>query len=226
MKKPIATRPRFTAVLATVSEKNRRALFEGEQIQRWAHHDRHPDDRPRAHPHGREQGRGRVRSVQGPVVPVGARATDTLITTNLELTAIVSSASMKCHDRLAEAEDDAASWLEALRSGALSDATECVTCGRGKPLEDNHVAGRRHGTLTVPMCPPCHQRITEGQDLWDPHWQDPERSPELDKSLLVRGLIDLLRLKAQFVPESEGGAYSSLASSLREQYARIARTTL
>jgi hypothetical protein len=143
-----------------------------------------------------------------------------------DLTAILATASDRSREALAEAEDEAQAWLEEVRSGALTDTEECVTCGRGPPLQDNHVAGRRHGDLTVPNCAPCHQRFTEGQDLWPPEWQSTKRGPDLDLSLLLLGLRDLLLLRAQHVPRSSSGAYVSLAESLREQFARVARRTL
>lgn len=142
------------------------------------------------------------------------------------LTAIVARAAEKSREALAEAQDEAAAWLEEIRSGARSKDTVCVTCGRAGPLEYNHVAGWRHGDLTVPNCQPCHRRFTEAQDLWDPRWQRKERSPELDASLFLRGLIELLRLKAEHVPAAVSGAYLALAESLREQYAQLGRGTL
>jgi hypothetical protein len=49
---------------------------------------------------------------------------------------------------------------------------------------------------------------------------------ELDDSLVVRGLYDLLRQRARFIPESRRGAYLSLADYLREQYALAGSRTL
>ena len=138
------------------------------------------------------------------------------------LTAILARASEKSRQALSGAEDEAEAWLEEVRGGARSGDPECITCGRGGRLEVNHIAGRRHGDLTVPMCPPCHQRFTEGQDLWPAAWRNPARSPDLDLSLLLLGLHDLLQLKARHVPEAASGAYLALAASVREQYARIA----
>lgn len=142
------------------------------------------------------------------------------------LTTICATARRKSDESLVNAKDEANAWLEEVQSGARSKDERCVTCGRGSPLEDNHVAGKRHGDLTVPNCIPCHQSFTEGQDLWDPRWRSDERSAELDESLLLRGLVDLLRLKAEHVPISRSGAYLALAESLREQYARAGRRTL
>jgi hypothetical protein len=143
-----------------------------------------------------------------------------------DLTAILARAADKSRQALDAAQDEAQAWLEEVRGGAHSDSKECVTCGAGPPLEDNHVAGRRHGDLTVPNCLRCHRRFTEGQDLWDPRSLVARGSPALDQSLLLRGLYDLLVLRAECVPGSRSGAYLALAESVREQYLRAARGTL
>jgi hypothetical protein len=143
-----------------------------------------------------------------------------------DLTAILARASEKSREALDAAENEAQAWLEEVRSGSLTESKECVTCGAGPPLENNHVAGQRHGDLTVPNCLRCHRRFTEGQDLWDPRSLVAPRSPALDQSLLLRGLYDLLVLRAECVPRSRSGAYLTLAESVREQYLRAARRTL
>jgi len=139
-----------------------------------------------------------------------------------DLTAILARAAEKSREALDVAHDEAQAWLEELRSGALSADSVCAVCGRSGELEDNHVAGRRHGDLTVPMCRPCHRRFTEGQDLWPHEWRRMKRTPDLDLALLLLGVHDLLQLKARDVPEAASGAYLALAASVREQYARVA----
>ncbi len=138
------------------------------------------------------------------------------------LTASLARASEKSREAFSESENEAQAWLEETRSGARSQDKECVTCGRGPPLEDNHLAGKRHGDLTVPMCLADHRRFTAGQRLWDPRYHSSERTAELDESLLLRGLHDLLLLRARHAPDSTALAYLSLADSLREQYALAA----
>jgi hypothetical protein len=142
------------------------------------------------------------------------------------LTAILARASEKSREALAGARDEAEAWLEEVRNGARSADNVCVLCSRGPPLENNHVAGWRHGDFTVPMCLADHRRFTAGQRLWDPRYQSSERSPALDESLLLRGLHDLLLLRARHVPESAAVAYLSLADSLREQYSLAAARTI
>jgi len=142
------------------------------------------------------------------------------------LTASLARASEKSREALSESEDEAEAWLEEIRSGARSHDKECVACGRGLPLEDNHVASQRHGDLTVPMCLADHRRFTAGQRLWDPRYQSSERTSELDESLLLRGLYDLLVLRARHVPESAAAAYLSLADSVREQHSLVARRSI
>jgi hypothetical protein len=143
------------------------------------------------------------------------------------LSAILARAGEKSREALARAEDEAQAWLEEVRSGTRSADMVCVTCGREGGLENNHVAGRRHGDLTVPLCRGvCHPRFTEGQDLWPAAWQSENRTSDLDLALLLMGLHDLLLLKARNVSDAKSGAYIALADSVREQYARVARRTL
>lgn len=143
-----------------------------------------------------------------------------------DLTAILARASEKSRAALSAAEDEAAAWLEAVRSGALSKVDYCVTCDGGPPLEDNHVGGRTHGDLAVPMCIPDHRRFSERQGAWDPRWTAGPRSPELDEAFPLLGLYELLLLRAERVARSKSGAYLALAESVREQYARAARRTV
>lgn len=42
------------------------------------------------------------------------------------------------------------------------DQDRCSICGRKLQIEEHHVAGRRHDVeLTVPLCTPCHDRVTD-----------------------------------------------------------------
>ena len=134
------------------------------------------------------------------------------------LTASLARASEKSREAFSESENEAQAWLEETRSGARSQDKECVTCGRGPPLEDNHLAGKRHGDLTVPMCLADHRRFTAGQRLWDPRYHSSERTAELDESLLPGVSMTCCYSVARHAPDSTALAYLSLADSLREQY--------
>src|SRR5438093_2233156 len=102
------------------------------------------------------------------------------------LTSLFAKATDEVRQRLDEAIGEASAWLEWVASGAPR-AEGCVVCGSMVQTEGNHVAGRRHGNLVVPMCVTCHRRFTERQNGWDPRWQGETRSPVLDESLLLRG---------------------------------------
>lgn len=141
-----------------------------------------------------------------------------------DLSGILAIACERSGERAERARGSASAFLEGARSGAFSRSRKCVLCGRSGPLEAHHIAGRRHGEQVIKVCPQCHQRLTERQDLWDPRWQSAGRSSPLDLSFLLRGYIDILEERSRFV--AEPGAYLSLATSLREQYVRIGRTTL
>jgi hypothetical protein len=116
--------------------------------------------------------------------------------------------------------NEAAAWVEWIRAGAPG-ARACVVCGSGGPVEIHHVAGRRHSDLAVPACATCHRRLTERQNGWDPRWLSDERNPELDRSLVVRGLSDLCEERGRW-----GSAYHVLAKRLRARYALLARETI
>ena len=115
--------------------------------------------------------------------------------------------------------NQAAAWVEWLRSGPTGST--CVICGGTGAVEVHHIAGRRHSDLTVPTCIPCHRRLSERQNGWDPRWLTEERGPALDRSLLLRGLSDLCEEKGRF-----DGAYHELGKRLRARYAVLARETV
>lgn len=134
-----------------------------------------------------------------------------------KLTASATEAArLDFEDRLGEA----SAWVEWLQAGAPG-ATGCVVCASAGATDSHHVAGRLASDLTIPVCVPCHRRLTERQNGWDPRWLSEGRSPELDRSLLVRGLSDLCEERGRF-----DGAYHALAKRLRGQYARLARVTV
>jgi len=137
-----------------------------------------------------------------------------------DLLTITASATEAARREFEGTLDEATAWVEWLQAGAPSPAG-CVICGSLGPIEAHHVAGRRHSDLTVPACIPCHRRLTERQHGWDPRWLSETRSPELDRSLIVRGLSDLCEERGRFEP-----AYHVLAKRLRAQYARLARATI
>jgi alpha/beta superfamily hydrolase len=137
-----------------------------------------------------------------------------------DLLIITASATEAARGEFEGSLDEAAAWVEWLQAGAPS-AAGCVICGSLGPTEAHHVAGRRHSDLTVPACVPCHRRLTERQYGWDPRWLSETRSPELDRSLIVRGLSDLCEERGRFET-----AHHVLAKRLRAQYATLARKTI
>jgi hypothetical protein len=115
--------------------------------------------------------------------------------------------------------NEATAWAEWARAGA-PNAAGCIICGSSGPLELHHVAGRNNSETVVPVCRPCHERLSERQNGWDPRWVRPDNPPELREPLLVRGLSDLCEEKGRF-----GSAYHCLGKRLRAIYAKVARGT-
>jgi hypothetical protein len=115
--------------------------------------------------------------------------------------------------------NEATAWAEWARAGAPK-SNGCIICASNGPLELHHLAGRNNSDTVVPVCRPCHERLSERQNGWDPRWVRPDNPPELRESLLVRGLSDLCEEKGRF-----GVAYHVLGKRLRAAYAKVARGT-
>lgn len=138
------------------------------------------------------------------------------------LTAPISRAVDLAHEEAEKEGDDASGWVELVLSGSLGPG-QCAICERRDgPFEEHHVAGRRHGDLTIWACLGCHARLSERQNGWDPRWQSEARSLALDDSFLLRGLSDLCEERGrQF-----GSEYHRLGKRLRAVYALRARGTI
>ncbi len=113
--------------------------------------------------------------------------------------------------------NEATAWAEWARVGA-PNASGCIICGCDGPLELHHVAGKTNSDTVVPVCRPCHERLSERQNGWDPRWVRTDNPPELRGSLFVRGLSDLCEEKGRF-----GSAFHLLGKRLRAQYSKVAR---
>jgi hypothetical protein len=111
---------------------------------------------------------------------------------------------------------EATAWAEWVRAGA-PHANACIVCGQGG-TEAHHIAGRHNSPTTVPVCPPCHRRLSERQNGWDPRWVRPDNPPDQKEALLLRGLSDLCEERGRFDP-----AYHLLGKRLRAAYAKKAR---
>lgn len=138
------------------------------------------------------------------------------------LTAPISRAVDLAHEEAEKEGDDASGWVELVLSGSLGRG-QCAICEhRDGPFEEHHVAGRKHGELTVRACLLCHTRLSERQNGWDPRWQSEARSPALDESFLLRGLSDLCEERGRHF----GSEYHRLGKRLRAVYALRARGTI
>ena len=137
------------------------------------------------------------------------------------LTTLVAKVTEETRKRLEETVGEAAAWLEWVAHGAAG-AEGCVVCESKVRTEGNHVAGRRHGDLVVPMCTNCHGRFSKAQYTWDPRWQGEEPSAALDESLMILGLALLCEERAYY----RGPAYLELADRLRGTYWACAQGTI
>ena len=130
---------------------------------------------------------------------------------------LLGRAADSARDDFQDRLNEATAWVEWIRAGA-PNSKGCVVCGSEAKTELHHVAGKNNSDLVVPVCRPCHERLSERQNGWDPRWVRPDNAPELRDSLLLRGLSDLCEEKGRF-----DSAYHVLAKRLRAAYAKIAR---
>jgi hypothetical protein len=134
-----------------------------------------------------------------------------------DLSALIGSSTEAARDTFDRAINEATAWAEWARGGA-PNAVGCIICGSSGPLELHHVAGKNNSDTVVPVCRPCHERLSERQNGWDPRWIRADNSPELRESLFLRGLSDLCEERGRF-----GSAYHELGKRLRAVYAKVAR---
>ncbi len=87
----------------------------------------------------------------------------------------------------------------------------CAICGE-KAEEEHHLATKRYDpALTVSVCKRCHAELTIKQKLW----QKTNEKDEAREEFTLRGLIDLLNLKAEVAGDKR---YKELADSLSQEF--------
>lgn len=76
----------------------------------------------------------------------------------------------------------------------------CVLCGYHldpRNIEMHHIAGRKYGNLTIPVCHNCHQSLSRSQYHGLKELMPFERTPETEMALFLRGLSDIQLLSSQ-----------------------------
>src|SRR5437899_8538050 len=137
------------------------------------------------------------------------------------LTVLFAKATEEARQRLDETLGEAAARLEWWQRGAPG-AKGCTVCDLQVETEDHHIAGRRHGSVVVPLCVNCHGFVSRLHNRTDPRWHSDVRSPTIDETLFILGLADLCEAAARY----HGVAYVELADRLRAVYAVRARETV
>jgi hypothetical protein len=117
-----------------------------------------------------------------------------------DLTLALGRVTEETRSRLDAGVGEVAAWVAWILAGAPG-AKGCVVCDSRGKKELNHVAGWRHGELVVSMCIGCHRRFSKRQLRWDGRWRSQIRTSELDRALLVMGLLDMVELRADFTRE-------------------------
>ena len=92
-----------------------------------------------------------------------------------------------------------------VRDKLLSGRCLCCICGDMDPrvLEEHHIAGRKHSTLTVTLCGNCHRKLSRKQRSYPNCWLQPHLSPLKCIAFTLRGLADILRAISDFLLEQD-----------------------
>jgi hypothetical protein len=88
----------------------------------------------------------------------------------------------------------------------LSGSGCCLICYISDPLvlEEHHVGGRANSNFTITVCANHHQKLSRMQKSWPPNWASKKNAPEVRKSLIIRGISDLLRVQSEYQLENRG----------------------
>jgi hypothetical protein len=130
---------------------------------------------------------------------------------------LLGRAADKARDDFQERLNEATAWVEWIQAGA-PNAKGCVVCDSVVPTELHHLAGEFNSNLVVPVCKPCHRKLSERQNGWDFRWVEPDNPPQLKQALLLRGLSDLCEERGRF-----DSAFHLLAKRLRAQSSMVGR---
>lgn len=103
---------------------------------------------------------------------------------------------MDVGDTIEKEYSKASNWVLSLFEYERELPKYCEICGATKGLERHHIAGRKHDSRVVLVCKECHQHLSAKQNLWGEEWLKRGLPTEKRHKFFLRGLIDILELKA------------------------------
>jgi hypothetical protein len=98
---------------------------------------------------------------------------------------------------------------------AIVTGCYCMCCGYiGDPwdFQKHHVAGRKHGDMTIVLCHICHNRFSRTQRHYPKAWLERDLPPKLRAAFMLRGQSEVLaafsknlrQLSDKMLDEKEG----------------------
>lgn len=113
--------------------------------------------------------------------------------------------------------DDIVAWITKFANQTKEESNDkkerCEICNSRDSLESDHIAGRKHDYRTATLCFECHQWHSKRQRAYGKEWEHGDQPDNLRKAFFLKGLIDLLELKAIKTGNSN---YRTLAESYNE----------
>lgn len=136
---------------------------------------------------------------------------------SLDLLSRVNEPLGRWRDETEASLDDIIVWINKLANQSIEESKtkkeQCEICGRVEGLQLHHIAGRKHDYRTVTLCEDCHGWHSNRQRAYGKEWEEGDQTTQVKLAFYVRGLIDLLELKAVKTGDSN---YRTLAESFYE----------
>ncbi len=147
---------------------------------------------------------------------------------DVSLPVIVNSRICEWKDSIDTEKDAIGQWVNHIlnqkEEESLVRKQRCEVCLSKEDqseLELHHIAGKKHDYRTITTCIRCHVKLTNGQKLWDARWWRGNQSENLKIAFFLKGLHDLLTLKAD---KTGNSAYRALAEMLVENISQLLKT--
>lgn len=141
-----------------------------------------------------------------------------------DLLSLVSQPLGRWRDEAEASLDEIEAWVNTLVSQSIEDSKitmeKCEVCKSRDGLEAHHIAGRKHDYRTVSLCSDCHQDLSRKQRAWGKEWGRQNQPEQVRQVFFLRGLIELLELKAIKTGNSN---YCTLAMQYNEIIHKLPR---
>jgi hypothetical protein len=134
-----------------------------------------------------------------------------------DLLLLVNEPVGRWRDEIEASLDDIIAWVNRLANQSIEESKnkkeKCEICNSIEGLELDHISGRKHDYRTATLCYDCHQWHSKKQRAYGKEWEQKDQPENMRQAFFLKGLIDLLELKAIRTGNSN---YRTLAENYTE----------